>query len=364
MQLRFSGRFNTTQAIPSATLALTVLQLPSSRPDGSVADSGSSVVVMRDPSSSTGAGQHRTHRNVSHFHFPTSMFRRTFLVYDHFMATPAQATTTLEPEVARARRPKWLTLMLLGHLTHEEPIAVSTGTFIEALSRLGVGSHAVRSTLSRLVDSGMLRRHRRGRETFYSLTPHGSRILRAGNAQAWRRADAGWDGTWTVLAYSIPEERRAERLRLRSRLAWGGFGLLRSGLWVAPGSVDVEPLVEGLDVLAELRVFTGTPAGRSADDLIEEAYDLEEIAARYRRFLTRWAEGAGDLPDELCELLVLRSEWQLLVQADPRLPLDHLPRPWPATAAEDVFRARYAALEGPAIRIGQEIAGQLETPPG
>jgi phenylacetic acid degradation operon negative regulatory protein len=255
--------------------------------------------------------------------------------------------------------------MLLGHLTHEEPIALSTGTFIEALSRLGIGSHAARSTLSRMVENGLLQRHRQGRETYYALTQQGSRTLRVGNAQAWRHADRNrnWDGTWTVLAYSISEERRALRLRLRSRLAWGGFGLLRSGVWIAPGPVDVAALLEGLDVLAEIRVFVGaSAAGLNPDDLIEEAYDLGQIAERYRRFLVRWSgEAAEAFPDELCALLVLRSEWQQLVQADPWLPSDHLPDLWPAAEAKRVFRALYRRLEGPATRIGEGIAGRLTT---
>lgn len=270
-------------------------------------------------------------------------------------------TAPTEPEVARARRPKWLTLMLLGLLAEGRQVALSTGTFIGVLSRLGVSSHAARSTLSRMVDSRLLRRHRQGREAYYALTPQGARTLLTGNAQAWRHADPEWDGTWTVLAYSIPEERRALRLRLRSRLAWGGFGMLRSGVWVAPGYVDVTSLLDGLDVLDDVRVFFSKPAAATAtSDLIKEAYDLDEIADRYLRYVARWnGDPAAAFPNELCAFLVLRSEWQQLVQADPRLPSDYLPAGWPAGDAEKLFRANYQRLEGPARRIAEEIAGFL-----
>ena len=276
-----------------------------------------------------------------------------------FMAGSLESASSLEPEVARARRPKWLTLMLLGHLTHEQPIALSTSTFIDVLARLGVSSHAARSTLSRMVDSGLLHKHRQGRETYYTLTPHGSRTLREGNARAWHHVGSGWDGMWTVLGYSIPEDRRAVRLRLRSRLTWAGFGMLRSGMWIAPGRPDVENLLDGLGVLDDVRVFVGTPSTATAD-LIEEAFDLDEIAERYRRFIARWQEdSSARFPDELCAFLVLRSEWQQLVQADPRLPSDHLPDGWPAAEAEELFRALYRRLEEPAMQIGAEVAGLL-----
>lgn len=278
------------------------------------------------------------------------------------MAASPDTATSLEPEVARARRPKWVVLMLLGFLVHERPLALSTGTFIEMLSRLGVSGHAARSTLTRMVESGLLERHRHGRETYYALTAHGSRALRHGNANAWRHENLEWNGMWTVLAYSIPEERRALRLRLRSRLVWGGFGMLRSGVWVAPGCVDVMSVLDGLDVLDDVRVFHSRPtAATEATDLIEEAYDLDEIADRYGRYIARWSgDPSSGFHDELCAFLVLRSEWQQLIQADPRLPVDHLPDQWPAAEAERLFRGHYERMEGPALRIVKEFAGFLD----
>lgn len=276
--------------------------------------------------------------------------------------TAPDTTPPLEPEVVRARRPKWVALMLLGFLVHERPLALSTGTFLETLARLGVSGHAARSTLTRMVESGLLERHRNSRETYYALTAQGSRALRHGNAHAWRRENPEWNGMWTVLTYSIEGERRALRLRLRSRLAWGGFGMLRSGVWVAPGQVDVTSVLDGLDVLDDVRVFHSTPtAPTETTDLIEEAYDLGEIADRYVRYIARWSgDPAAGFPDELCAFLVLRSEWQQLIQADPRLPVDHLPEDWPAADAERLFRGHYERMEGPALRIVKEFAGFLD----
>ncbi|MEO3842923.1 hypothetical protein [Streptomyces sp. B22F1] len=50
--------------------------------------------------------------------------------------------------------------------------------------------------------------------------------------------DREWDGRWTLLAFSVPETRRADRHALRTRLGWAGFAPLRSGLWVSPGTAD------------------------------------------------------------------------------------------------------------------------------
>ena len=39
---------------------------------------------------------------------------------------------------------------------------------------------------------------------------------------------------WVLVAFSVPEEERANRHLLRSRLSWLGFGNLSNGLWMAP----------------------------------------------------------------------------------------------------------------------------------
>jgi phenylacetic acid degradation operon negative regulatory protein len=42
-----------------------------------------------------------------------------------------------------------------------------------------------------------------------------------------------WDGTWTLLIYTIPEQKRALRHDLRKRLRFLGFTTLRPATWAA-----------------------------------------------------------------------------------------------------------------------------------
>src|SRR5690606_29083636 len=102
--------------------------------------------------------------------------------------------------------------------------------------------------------------------------------------RVWRTGavNGDWDGTWTLVGFSLPEARRRERHDLRSRLLWGGFGPLQNGLWVAPGSVDPAPLVGDLGPEAQLRVFEGrVVAPTQVRDVLETAFDVPGIAARY-----------------------------------------------------------------------------------
>lgn len=253
----------------------------------------------------------------------------------------------LPPEVTRARRPQWLVLMLIGALVDRADAALWSGSIVEVLTKMGTGSPAVRSTLSRMVDRGLLHRHRRGREMYYALTKEAAQNVARGQAVALAPVDHSWSGVWTVVAASIPERHRALRHRLATRLAWEGFGQLQAGLWATPHEADVPSILRGLDAMEHVRVFTGSlvqPANVNA--LLHAIYDLDEIAERYDKFIERWTRDPSlRFDDSLSAYLVLISEWAQLVRSDPHLPREHLPDAWRAVDAHRLFLRRLSEIE-------------------
>lgn len=248
--------------------------------------------------------------------------------------------------------------MLFGVAAFGRPVALAAGPVIEVLGDLGVSGHAARSTLTRMADRGLLARHRRGREAYFALTGHGSAVLAEGQAAALQSPDRDWDGTWTVVSFSLPEDQRALRHQIRSRLVWRGFGLLQGGMWIAAGTVDIQTLLEDLGVGPYIRVFTAAPAAPTTDaDLIRDAFDLPEIAARYEAFISRW-DGTLPTADPLCFLLSLQGEWAQIARADPRLPLDRLPSEWPAPGAFELYQRLYGRVRPAAV---QECADRVRT---
>jgi phenylacetic acid degradation operon negative regulatory protein len=228
--------------------------------------------------------------------------------------------------------------MLFGVAAFRRPAALAAGSVLDVLGGLGVSEHAARSTLARMADRDLISRYRRGRETYFGLTSHGSSMLAEGQAVARQSPDREWDGTWTIVGFSLPEEHRAVRHQVRSRLAWRGFGLLHSGMWIAPGHVDVRPLFEGLPATPVLHVFFDASAAAPAGDaeIILEAWDLHAIASRYTGFASRW-NGPVPADDPLGTLLHLQSEWAQVARSDPRLPLGLLPGGWPSPEAFELY---------------------------
>lgn len=248
-------------------------------------------------------------------------------------------------------RPQSLMLSFLGIYALGRDIALSSGCVIDVFARVAVTEEAVRSTLTRMVARELLERHRQGRKMYFGLTPRADTVLQDGHDRIWHTGAVNRDGDdrWTLVGFSLPEAWRRERHDLRSRLTWGGFGPLQSGLWVAPGSVDVAALVDGLGLDGHLRVFCGTVLEPTQiGQVLDSAFDTASIAAEYHAFLDRWGDHDADLSDPLASQLLLHTDWLELVRHDPRLPAEHLPADWPAIRAEELFRTLARQHEAPA----------------
>ncbi|OEU88260.1 PaaX family transcriptional regulator [Streptomyces abyssalis] len=244
---------------------------------------------------------------------------------------------------------------------------VYSGSIIDVFARAGVGEEAVRSTLARMAKRNLLVRHRRGRKVYFGLTPHAEEVLQDGHRRIWETGavNRDWDGTWTLVGFSIPDSRRRERHDLRSRLIWEGFGPLQSGLWIAPGEKDAAAILAplGLDEhVTVLRAQAFKPT--EAADLVRKAFDAASIAAGYRAFLQRWDIAPGpplpSAPDDLARQLMLHTDWLQLVRQDPHLPAEHLPADWPAIRAETCFRTLARTYEPVAAALADEVLDVLE----
>lgn len=245
--------------------------------------------------------------------------------------------------------------------------AVYSGSIIDVFGRVGVSEEAVRSTLGRMVRRDLLARHRRGRKMYFGLTPRAGLILEDGYRRVYETGavNRDWDGTWTLVGFSLPDTRRSERHSLRSKLMWEGFGMLQNGLWIAAGRRDVATLVESLALGDHVNVFTGRAMKPTeSGDVVRKAFDTTAIAERYRAFLDRWdtSEPMPGLSDDLARQLVLHHDWLQLVRQDPHLPVGLLPGDWPAIRAEGVFQSLASAYRGPARALAEEILDEIQLP--
>lgn len=241
-----------------------------------------------------------------------------------------------------------LIIAVLGRHAHPRALAFSSQTFISILEDLGVSEYATRATLARMVSRDVLDRHVRGRQAYFSASPATTMAFEGTGRRVLEdtpvRPDA--DCEWTLLSFSIPEDRRDSRHQLRGRLAWRGFGRLAGGLWVAPGRVDVVPMLERLALTDKVKVFVAQPsAPTDMPVLVDEVWDLASKRKAYETFIDRWRDSTPpECHGPLAAETLLSVEWARIVRSTPRLPRPFLPPDWPAMSAYDLFHSRFAEL--------------------
>lgn len=267
--------------------------------------------------------------------------------------------------MSSSRRPEQLLLAFLGEFVLDADVErVPSAVLIGLLAELGTGDAATRATLARMSRRGLLEKVRAGREVAYGLAPAGESVLREARGRVLADEPFAPVGTgWTLVTFSVPESQRDARHRVRAALTWAGFGLLRDGLWIAPGEVDVASALGPLDgdlAGVELSAFRAYEIeGFSATRAVRSAWRLDEIRAHHLRFLATWADvgtGADSSDRPLRDMTALGADWLALLRADPRLPAEHLTADWPAGRSAATFRRLREVFVGAARA---DLAGLL-----
>ena len=282
--------------------------------------------------------------------------------------TAARASTSTAPDRGRAPRP--LLLTVLGELVLPRGGAVWTSTVVRALGALDVEERNARQALARLADDGTLSSERHGRRARWHLTDRGQRLLVDGTRRIYGLGtdDDAWDGRWLVVLCSVPEEQRAKRHRLRTRLEFAGFGFLAPGVAVSP---HLEREDDANDVLARARPrrrarwCSGPRPGRwsppttsSPGPGTSTPWPRPTRASRPpswpgRHGPTRTASPASSS---------WSTRWRRFPFADPGIPPALLPPRWPGHRAHDVFVDRHDAWTPGARRWYEALEGAAVSP--
>ena len=264
-----------------------------------------------------------------------------------------------------AQRPPRLLLTLLGDYWWQRTEPLPSAAIVALLAEFGVSDSAARAALSRLTRNGLLVTSKTGRRTFSRLSSRAAAILDDGARRifSFGAANQPWDGMWSLVGFSIPEDNRAARDALRKQLRWRGFAPLYDGLWVSPR----DHAAEVIGYLKDLDITTGTAfraTSVSAEgEIPAQAWDLDGLRSRYERFIgfasqLRDTTAAGRVPPT--EALLARTrvmdEWRAFPGLDPDLPAELLPSAWPRAEARELFIGCYDLL-GPlaALRVRQII---------
>ena len=225
-------------------------------------------------------------------------------------------TLSRRHRVGAASARSWL-LTILGEFALPTQQPTWTSTVVTVLSGLGLEEKTSRQALARTAADGLIGAERLGRRARWHLTDSGRHLLSEGAERIYSFASQtnGWDGRWLILGVAVPERQRDLRHRLKTRMNWAGFGSLATNLWVSPNTTVKAKHDSCWRNWGSLRPRCLSPAGSpsigSEKNVVEQAWNLDDIAERYRDFLAGIAKVRPQrgLPTVLAQIRLVH-EWR------------------------------------------------------
>ncbi|GAA0895491.1 PaaX family transcriptional regulator C-terminal domain-containing protein [Pseudonocardia zijingensis] len=281
----------------------------------------------------------------------------------------AESAPARPPRPRLGPEPQRLLIIVLGDYWYWRPEPVPSQVLVAVLGEFGITAMGARAAVRRLTQRGLVRRTKTGRTTSYGIPLRPADVIVARLKTLFDVAgETPWDGHWTGVAYSVPEDGREARRNLRDDLRLQGFGPLFDGLWVSPWDRQV-PAHSALERhgVGAATVFRTELAGMAQAEIVARAFDLRDPAERYRRFAERYEQvrrrvHAGEVgPREALRVRTeLTAEWRYAELTDPRLPAELLPPDWPRASARACYRDIYDRLAEPALRRFRELLGEVD----
>ncbi|HVO15421.1 MAG TPA: phenylacetic acid degradation operon negative regulatory protein PaaX [Alphaproteobacteria bacterium] len=267
-------------------------------------------------------------------------------------------------------RAKSLLLTIWGDAIAPHGGAVWLGSLIRLAAPLGLNERLVRTGVHRLVRDGWLAATPLGRRSYYSLTEFGRRgVQDSAHRRIYAAARVPWNGGWQLVLTGLGDIDAPRREQLKRELRWLGYGAVTPGVFAHPGG-DADALgrlLSRLGVRDQVQVMNAQASG--AHELLRASWDLDALAAAYRRFLDHFRpvwqafEAAPSLDPAhgfLARILAIH-EYRRIVLRDPELPDELLPADWAGAAARALCRNLYR-LTTPAAE--QHLMATLETAEG
>lgn len=232
-------------------------------------------------------------------------------------------------------RPLGARSVIASTLLGAEAARMPAERLVRAGALFGIGDGAIRTALWRMVSAGELIAENGEYQLAGRLLARQQRF--SDNAAARRRT---WDGTWEIDIVEPGQRTAGARQDLRVAARALHLAELREGVWLRPDNLDASRLPEHRATIdAQCFCLVGATA---PDAVTDRLFDAADWAAGARSLIDA-LDDASHPPDELgpgdlaagfrLSIAVVRH-----LDADPLLPDELLPAPWPGAE----LRERYA----------------------
>jgi phenylacetic acid degradation operon negative regulatory protein len=243
-------------------------------------------------------------------------------------------------------------------------VGPETETTVQALTAVladfGVNERLVRTSLTRLVNEGLLVVRPEGRRSFYRIAPGAIDLFASADERIYRGRPLPWDGSWTLVVLDGAESTPEHRAALRHELSSLGLGVVAPNVLgspiVAPETAAAAVAAVGgfEQVLVTRSTLVSGPGLADGPQLARRCLGLDDLESGYRELAVRFAQyedptGLDGARAAKLRLLVV-STFRRLVLTDPVLPAELLPDGWAGDRARREAARVYTAVSAAADR--------------
>jgi len=228
--------------------------------------------------------------------------------------------------------------------------SVSTKELIVLLKKIKKSESAVRSSLFRLRQKGLISSSKTRRATRFNLTQEGQEWISSFRIK-YARSQKSWRGSWLLLTFNIPEKMRPQRNILRDELKGLGFARLHNNLWISPYDLRAEcsKTIKEHGLEGFVWMFTTDQIGEDDRHLASRIWGLDHISQLYRELVDTYKKKITEFckkqyrdEDEaameaIMRILELKQDLAEIIEKDPMLPQELMPKNWPGFDLEKVI---------------------------
>jgi phenylacetic acid degradation operon negative regulatory protein len=133
-------------------------------------------------------------------------------------------------------------------------------------------------------------------------------------------------------------------------------------VWITPrpgAEADAKLVLDELALTRQAMSFVANYGALGEEqDMVSAAWNLGDVAERYRHFITEFGGLDPGTPDDVLTAQIrLVHEWRRFPFLDPQLPAELLPPQWIGTRATDLFNSRHTRWRETAQHRWAELAG-------
>jgi phenylacetic acid degradation operon negative regulatory protein len=253
-------------------------------------------------------------------------------------------------------------------LPHGPDLSVSVASLTAMLAPFGVSERLVRTSLTRLVNDGLLVSRSVGRRSYYGVAAASTELFRQADGRIYGSRRSTWDGAWTIVVVDGAEASASHRAQLRQRLTWAGLGVVAPNVMASPvvGVAETAAVIDQVGgfssvLVSRSRLFDGASTV-DEEELARRCAPIDDVAAKYDAFVDEFDEfdrvALSDLsPGDALKLrILLVATYRRIVLVDPLLPESLLPDGWAGARARALAAFVYGGCVDAAERRLAEVA--------